>query len=605
MFNPRATWFVHSSVPAFLRILSPLALVFLLGSATPTKGATVQPIRLALNLPQGSNYVIGDQIPLQWSFDNLTTQSLAFMWEGCCRVNGRVAMKRLSAPRPPTGEIRPSHLGLGQGIYNAACRHCKLARRDTELEVQTAEQGPATAHMFARAVRLNGGRTQVFPSTLENWVLLEQTGDYTLTGHYLGVHPRQQPQMPKRTQLWSGRTESGPINLSLLSVNDYLKEAAPRQIARGIRLTFGAPKAIRPFEKVALSITLENTTATNQIINWPGDASFWLVNSEGRRVTASRYAIGRFGSAITLRPNLPQEVTFDIDHELLSGQPFGEYRAFMELTQSTNQVRTPSNDALMHWQIDDAATKELLIHAAGHPAVGHRNPQLKLLRVYLLELADTLARMDLANALPKARSLLADLQQAALLKPHQKTPGRANINVRIDKRGAALQDPPLLKAFPAAGQTVSDALTRIAALRRHLGWSLGLNIRVSPDAPLASVKTFTKSLNPEQTPLAEPPSARLFNRLATGFTQIQFVDSVENSDGSTVIRVGKKNGFVEVKRATGPNAPSIGADDWPDVLKSHLAVDASPELTWGELRAAIEPIIGHQKLLELSISTKQ
>jgi hypothetical protein len=602
MFNRSPVPFVHSPVSAFRRILFAPALMLLVSCVISARAATQNPIRLALSLPKGSNYVIGDQIPLQWSFDNQSTQALAFMWEGCCRVNGRVQMKRLSAPIPPTGDVRPNHLGVGVGIYSAACLHCKLARRDTELEVPAAEQGPATAHMFARAVRLNGGRTQEFPSTLENWVLLEETGDYTLTGHYLGVHPRQQPQMPKRTKLWSGRTESGAINLSLLSVDDYLKESVPRQAARGIRLSFSAPKRIEPFEKVTLSMTLENTGNTPQTINWPGDASFWLVNQKGRRIAASRYAIGRFGDAITLQPRRPQEVTFVIDHELLSGQPFGEYRAFMELNQSSDLVRAPSNDALIGWHIDQAAAAQLLIQAADHPAVGHRNPQLKLLRVYLSELTDTLAGMSLANTLPKARSLLSDLQQASQLKPHQKTPGRANINVRIDRNGATLQDPPLLRALPRADQAVSEKIARVASLRRHLGWSLALNLRVAADAELRTVNAFTQSLDPAQTPLAEVPSARLFNRLATGFTQIQFVPGVAGDKNSNPVTISKRSGTIMVTRNEGGKTLTIQAGDWPDVLKSHVAVYAAADLTWNELRAAIDPMIGHQKLMELSIT---
>ncbi|MBG89691.1 MAG: hypothetical protein CMO80_22715 [Verrucomicrobiales bacterium] len=555
--------------------------------------AAPSPIKLTLSIPPAKTRVIGDQIPLFWTFENTTEEALAFMWEGCCRVNGRVAMKRISGPASLPGTVRASHVGFGPGIYNSSCQHCRLARRDTELEVQAAKQGPATAHMFAKAIRLNAGRDQKLPSALDNWVLLEETGDYTLTGHYLGVHPKQKPQMPKRTKLWSDRAQSDSIKLSLLSVDDYLKEATARQNARGIQLRLQAPSQLKPFAPATLTLTLNNTAETNQTINWPGDAELWMVDPKGRRLPASRYAIGRFGPPIQLPPNQPKEVTFKIGHELLSGSAFGSYRVFMELKEKPTQLRTPSNDLQLNWNIDETTALQLITGAAERPAVGHRNPQLKLLRVYLLELAETLAQLQLPTATEKSRALLHDLQQAALLKPHQRTPGRAIINLSVSNSGAQLQDPPLLRAFASSPAPLRNQLSRIAQLRRHLGWTLVLNLRISPDTQAKTINTLIAEVKSLGSDWSAAPFTKLFNRYATAHAEIQFVQQLT---GNNIARIRKVAGKAQVFHV------STGTPiDWAQALQSHLSLQVAPDISWSELRTLIEPIIGKQKLVELQI----
>ena len=158
--------------------------------------STNEPIHVTIAIPPAQTHVIGDATPLVWRFTNGSTQALAFMWEGCCRNNGKVEMRRQGPPPPVTG-IVPSHSGPGSGIYSPKCDHCKQTRKLGEISVESTVAGPSLAHQFARAVRLAPGATQEFSTLLADWVRLEFTGDYKVRAQYLGVHPKQRPTMPR------------------------------------------------------------------------------------------------------------------------------------------------------------------------------------------------------------------------------------------------------------------------------------------------------------------------------------------------------------------------------------------------------------------------
>lgn len=210
----------------------------------PCPPATNQPIRVEIFIPSAQTHVIGDATPLVWRFTNSSTQALAFMWEGCCRNNGKVEMRR-QGPPPATGSV-PAHSGPGPGIYSPKCDHCKQTRKLGEITVESTVAGPSLAHQFARAIRLAPGATQELNTLLADWVRAEFTGDYKVRAQYLGVHPKQRPQMPRGVALWNGRAASTELDLSLLSVADYLAERAAREATRQVRLNSPAPRASSP-----------------------------------------------------------------------------------------------------------------------------------------------------------------------------------------------------------------------------------------------------------------------------------------------------------------------------------------------------------------------
>ena len=112
--------------------------------------------------------------------------------------------------------------------------------------------GPALAHQFARAVRLAPGATQELNTQLADWVKVEFTGDYKVRAQYLGVHPKQRPQMPRGVALWNGRAASTELDLSLLSFADYLAERTAREATRQVRLELTGPARIVPFHPAPL-----------------------------------------------------------------------------------------------------------------------------------------------------------------------------------------------------------------------------------------------------------------------------------------------------------------------------------------------------------------
>jgi hypothetical protein len=505
------------------------ALITLLASLVSVTAAPPPEVGLRLVVPPQQTYVIGDPIELRWQFENNTTNALAFMWEGCCRVNGRVDMKREGLAPVPSGSIRPNHVGRGPGIYNSGCLHCRLERQKSELTVTAAPQGPATAHMFARPARLDAAGSQEFNSALANWVLLEEPGDYLLTGNYLGVHPKQRPQLLRRGRLWTGITKSPVIRLSLLSPADYLSEREARSRLRGVGIALSAPAKIEPFASGKLAIRLTNHTPSDISLHWPGDAELWITDGKGKRVPSSRYAITDFGHSITLPGNSGQTLDLPVNHEWFTGQPFGDYGLFVELKESTNHIRVPSNRAQLRWDLDTRAVARLLTQAGDQPAIGHRNPPLKLLRIHLTDLAPVIPLVDTSSFSAKARQLTADLRVASVLKRLQPQPGTATLNLGINHdRPAAFQAPALLRAFPEMPDPFQQ-LARVIALRRHLGWNVEVNLRINRQASMQSIGEAVVQLQGQGI----KPTTKVFNSTATAFSKITFpptpVDAVEIS----------------------------------------------------------------------------
>ena len=113
-----------------------------LGLATPI-GQAAQ-VELRITIPEAPFHVIGAPVPLRWEFVNRGAQRLAFMWEGCCQLNGRVTASR------------------GQVTLRS------------EPATSTAQ---LTAHRFARAARLLPDKPTVFETYLGDWLNIERSGE--------------------------------------------------------------------------------------------------------------------------------------------------------------------------------------------------------------------------------------------------------------------------------------------------------------------------------------------------------------------------------------------------------------------------------------------
>ncbi len=520
--------------------------------------ATNQPIRVELTIPPAQTSVIGDPTPLVWRFTNTSTQALAFMWEGCCRNNGKVEMKR-QGPPPPAQGITLSHNGPGPGIYSPKCDHCKQTRKLGELTVESTIAGPAQAHQFARAVRLAPGATQEFSTRLSDWVKAEFTGDYKVRAQYLGVQPKQRPQMPRGVALWNGRTTSTELDLSLLSVADYLAERTARAATRKLSLELSGPARLVPFHEAPLRLKLTNTASAEQRLDWPACLDLWLVTTNGMRVVPSTEPPLGPAESLVIPPGGSVERDVPFSHELFVGEPFGPYQVFVDLRETTSTLRVPSNPIPVAWQLDQGLVTQLVREAADQPLTGARNAPLKLLRIYLAEIAAPLRAVDPAPLSPAAAKLTADLRTAAALKPLAPKPGRVDLSLNIAPDGKFhFNDAVLAHAFAGRSLSVAEQFGEVIALRRHLGWDVAVGLKPEPATALRHVAAAFTAIAPLHANLDYAPSTPLFNPDSTAFSTVSFSRAV--IPANWVVRLTKSAGAPRLaiaRRLPDPQRPGV------------------------------------------------
>ncbi len=587
---------------------------------------TNQPIRVEISIPPAQTHVLGDPTPLIWRFTNTSSQALAFMWEGCCRNNGKVEMKRQGPPPPVTGVV-PPHSGPGSGIYSPKCDHCKQTRKLGELTVESTVAGPAQAHQFARAVRLAPGATQEFSTLLSDWVKAEFTGDYKVRAQYLGVSPKQRPTMPRGAALWNGRTASAELDLSLLSVADYLAERTARSAARAIQLELSGPARLVPFQPAPLKLKLTNTSRTAQRLDWPACLDLWFVATNGVRVVpASEPQLGAAESLLIPSGGyVEREVPFT--HELFVGEPFGSYQVFVDLRETTAALRVPSNPINVAWQLDRDLVTLLLRDAADKPLTGARNAPLKMLRIYLGGIATALRSVDTAALSPAAAKLTADLRTAAELKRLSPKPGRVDLSLSVPADGRFwFNESVIVRAFASQQLAPAEQLRTVLALRHHLGWDVGVGLKPEPATPLHHVAAALNAIAPLQPDLAAPPSTPMFNADSTAFSTVSFQRAV--IPANLVVRVTKAGNAAKLaaaRRLPDPQRPGVEAlFSEAEIAKAaftslpttaalealladgqlaapRLLVLAGPGLTWQELTAQLGPLLNRSLPFDLVI----
>ena len=587
--------------------------------------STNEPIRVTIAIPPAQTHVIGDPTPLIWRFTNTSTQMLAFMWEGCCRNNGKVEMKRQGPP--PPAKVALAHLGPGPGIYSPKCDHCKQTRKLDELTVESTVAGPSLAHQFARAVRLAPGATQEFGTLLADWVKAEFTGDYKVRAHYLGVHPKQRPQMPRGVALWNGRTLTPELDLSLLSVADYLAERPARTAARQLSLQLAGPARLAPFEPQPLKLKLTNTSRSEQRLDWPACLDLWIVTTNGMRVLPlSEPSLGT-PETLVIPSGGTVERAVPFSHDLMVGEPFGQYSVFMDLRESGSDLRVPSSSIPLTWQLDGAAVTELLRAAADKPLTGARNAPLKLLRIYLGEIAAPLHSVDTAALSPAAARLAADLRTAAALKPLSPKPGRVDLSLRIDPDGQFhFSEVAVAAVFKHRALPVAEQLREVLSLRHHLGWDVGVGLKPEPATPLRHVAAALGAITSVRNDLAAAPATPVFNADSTAFANVSFPEAV--IPANLVLRVTKAGNTPQLavaRRLADPQRPGIeamfSAAEIPRLAFSALPhaaalealladgqlasprplVLAAANLTWAELTAQLGPLLNRSLPLDLVV----
>ncbi|NBV24465.1 MAG: hypothetical protein EBS05_21420 [Proteobacteria bacterium] len=592
----------------------------------PPPAPEKQPVRVEISIPPVQTRVVGDATPLIWRFTNTSTQALAFMWEGCCRNNGKVEMRRQGPPPPITGVLL-AHNGPGPGIYSPKCEHCKQTRKLGEITVESTVAGPALAHQFARAVRLAPGATQEFSTQLADWVKAEFTGDYKVRAQYLGVSPKQRPQMPRGVPLWNGRTTSTELDVSLLSVADYLVERPARETTRQVRMELAGPARLVPFQPTPLKIKLINHGPAEQRLDWPACLDLWITTTNGLRIVpASEPNLGAAESLIVPSGGtVEREIPFS--HELLVGEPFGSYQVFVDLRETTNALRVPSPPITLTWQLDRELVTQLIRDSADKPLTGARNAPLKLLRLYLGEIAGPLRAVKVTALTPAAAKLTADLRTATVLKPMAPRPGRVDLSMRVPPDGKfAFTDAALVAAFADRPLSPAGQFGEVIALRRHLGWDLAVSLKPEPSTSLQHVATALAAISPLHANLDNAPSATIFNADSTAFSAVTFPAAV--IPANLVVRLSRTGSAVKLavaRRLPDPQRPGVESmftaaevvttafTPLPDAtaLEALLAdgqlaaprplVLVAPDLAWSELAGALGPLLNRGLAFDLVV----
>jgi hypothetical protein len=552
--------------PVAISVLSLLGfmLAFARSNAAP-------PVSVELRIPEAETHVIGDAIPLFWRFQNHSTNPLAFMWEGCCRFNGKLTVTRDGAVIPPT------------------------------------PPGQALAHMFAKAERLDPGAPRDFDTRLSDWVALTNSGTYELRGHYQGVLPFQRPHVGRGLELWRDTAATPPLKVTVLNVADYLAQGAARAARRGVRLELSGPDRLPPLRPVALRLKMSNTGSAPQTIAWPEAFQLWLVSRAGQRVPGAAEQIEAASENLTLAPGASVEREFTVHSGLIEGAPFGDYRAFVDLAAgAAGEPRVPSNPLAFEWRLTQADVTALLADAAAGSRAGMRNAPLKLLRVYLAELHPLLALVEPARLPGAAGTLASELTLAACLKPHGPKPGRVEFDARIPAAEAWFLDEPVVKQCDGKmPDAPKQQLATILSLRRHLGWEVGVRLQPDNHTTIARVMAVAVELAPLRAELADDPRVML----PLGGDKTSTIElPVEPPPARLVLRVRETAGGISLdyswRRGTGTAAeqeqptfiPLRDAAAWdallndPALSSSPILVVAPSTLTWEQLLAALRPL---------------
>ncbi len=432
-------------------------------------------VQLDLRIPAAETHVLGDPIPLMWRFSNQSTQALGFMWEGCCRLNGRLEVLALDRPLP------------------------------------IAPPGQALAHMFARADRLDPGTPKEYDTKVSDWVRLPGTGTYEFRGTYRGVLPTQFPQVQRGLALWRAAAVSAPVELRVLGVDDYLGQREERSLRRKLKVSISGPGALPPLGSATFRVTFENTAAQPRSLQWPDAASLWILDASGERVAPAAVLTGAT-TTLNVAPGGRTEVEFTLGTDRLEGEPLGDYRLFVDLeSPDPAEPRVPSGPIPLAWRLTRQQVASLLREAALGAGTGARNAPLKLLRVHLAELASDIAAIESTGTGTETRELAHRLALAARLRPLHPRPGLAELRITVGEpspTGIRWTSSVVQSAFlaPAGTDGLPAQLVEILGVRRHLGWEVEVQLDPGAANPtLGALSDFAASVDRHVAELSGPP----------------------------------------------------------------------------------------------------
>jgi hypothetical protein len=428
------------------------------------------PVQLRLNIPEAPFHVVGDPAPLNWEFINPGKQRLAFMWEGCCRLNGRVSAT------------------LG----------------DVTLQSEPfSDPAQLMAHRFAQAARLYPGKSVQFETGISDWLEIRRSGTYQLSARYTGLLDNQRPNVTPGWQLWRQSAVSKPVETTLLTAPDYVAKRADLARETGLALGLTKNRDWQPIEGTQLSLTLQNSSDKQRSIAWPSALGLWILDANGRRVPLSLTQIKSAPEELSIKPGGMVKKIVPLDGGALESKPFGAYQIFIDY--KTRGKRTPSNTIDFDWRLGQAQLAELLHAASGGAKTGLRNKPLKLLRLHIASLGQALGQVDATRFDAKGQRLLQELKLASRLKPFGPKPGLITVKFSIENDGTLqFTNQALGQALPPQASVV-EKLSAMTAIRRHLGWAVAVELQPKSGVTEKQATQAVERLNTLRPHLAKLP----------------------------------------------------------------------------------------------------
>tara|TARA_Y100001968_G_scaffold67796_1_gene58771 strand:+ start:1737 stop:3149 length:1413 start_codon:yes stop_codon:yes gene_type:complete len=428
------------------------------------------PVQLRLNIPEAPFHVVGDPAPLNWEFINPGKQRLAFMWEGCCRLNGRVSAT------------------LGQVTIKSE---------------PFSDPAQLMAHRFARAARLYPGKSVQFETGISDWLEIRRSGTYQLSARYTGLLDNQRPNVTPGWQLWRQSAVSKPVETTLLTAPDYVAKRADLARETGLALGLTKNRDWQPIEGTQLSLTLQNSGDKKRSIAWPSALGLWILDANGRRVPLSLTQIKSAPEELSIKPGSMVKKIVPLDGGALESKPFGAYQIFIDY--KTGGKRTPSNTIDIDWRLGQAQLAELLHAASGGAKTGLRNKPLKLLRLHIASLGQALDQVDATRFDAKGQRLLQELKLASRLKPFGPKPGLITVKLSIEKDGTLQFTNQALGQALTPQASVFEKLSAMTAIRRHLGWAVAVELQPKSGVTEKQATQAVESLKTLQPHLVRLP----------------------------------------------------------------------------------------------------
>jgi hypothetical protein len=158
----------------------------------------------------------------------------------------------------------------------------------------------------------------------------------------------------------------------------------------------------------------------------------------------------------------------------------------------------------LDWQLNVADLQQLIHLASGGAKTGLRNRPLKLMRLHLGELRQTLGQVPASDLNEKGKKLLKELQLAAALKPFSKKPGLVTVKLGITNDGSIqFADEALGQAFQGE-KHITDQLDHLLNIRKHLGWTVAIQLHPYATTAKKHVAAAFEKLKSLEPRLAKP-----------------------------------------------------------------------------------------------------